>query len=177
VARVELPGALERKYPRAEQDLGWQFVFASGQLSCWPRTGRRGRHHVYPASMQRAVAAAGEAAGLDKRIHCQTLRHSFATHRVERGIDLRTIQVLLGHESLETTMIDTHVLRTYRNSAKLLRAHRHARASRHAQRAETDTPAEVRGEPFDAKDTFARSMIRHLPCPDIRTIIPSRLTI
>jgi integron integrase len=111
VARVELPDALERKYPRAAQELGWQFVFASRQLSYCPRTGRRGRHHVYPASVQRAVAAAGEAAGLEKRIHCHTFRHSFATHLVERGVDIRSVQLLLGHESLETTMIYTHVAR------------------------------------------------------------------
>jgi integron integrase len=111
VARVELPDALERKYPRAAQEFGWQFVFASRQLSHCPRTGRLGRHHVYPASLQRAVAQAGRAAGLARAIHCHTFRHSFATHLVERGIDLRTIQVLLGHESLETTMIYTHVAR------------------------------------------------------------------
>jgi integron integrase len=111
VARVELPDALERKYPRAAQDLGWQFLFASRQLSHCPRTGRLGRHHVYPASLQRAVAQAGRAAGLSQPIHCHTFRHSFATHLVERGIDLRTIQVLLGHQSLETTMIYTHVAR------------------------------------------------------------------
>jgi integron integrase len=111
VARVELPDALERKYPQAAQQLGWQFLFASRQLSHCPRTGRQGRHHVYEASLQRAVARAGEAAGLDRRIHCHTFRHSFATHLVERGIDLRTVQLLLGHESLETTMIYTHVAR------------------------------------------------------------------
>ncbi|MFO0969780.1 MAG: integron integrase [Gemmataceae bacterium] len=109
VARVDLPEALERKYPKAAQELGWQFVFASRQLSRCPRTGRVGRHHLYEASVQRAVGQAGEAAALGKRIHCHTFRHSFATHLVERGIDVRTIQVLLGHESLETTMIYTHV--------------------------------------------------------------------
>jgi integron integrase len=111
VARVELPFALERKYPRAAQELGWQFVFASRQLSCCPRTGRQGRHHVYPASLQRAVAEAGRAAGLSSAVHCHTFRHSFATHLVERGVDIRSIQQLLGHESLETTMIYTHVAR------------------------------------------------------------------
>jgi len=110
-ARVELPDALERKYPRAAQEFGWQFLFASRQLSRCPRTGRPGRHHVYEASLQRAVAQAGVTAGLDKRIHCHTFRHSFATHLVERGTDIRSIQVLLGHESLETTMIYTHVAR------------------------------------------------------------------
>ena len=111
VARVELPDALERKYPRAAQEFGWQFVFASRQLSRCPRTGRLGRHHVYQASVQRAVGQADVAAGLDKRIHCHTFRHSFATHLVERGVDIRSVQILLGHESLETTMIYTHVAR------------------------------------------------------------------
>ncbi len=111
VARVELPYALERKYPKAARELPWQFVFASRQLSNCPRTGRQGRHHVYDASVQRAVAAAGEAASLSKPMHCHTFRHSFATHLVERGVDIRSVQQLLGHESLETTMIYTHVAR------------------------------------------------------------------
>jgi integron integrase len=111
VARVELPDALERKYPRAAQELGWQFVFASRQLSECPRTGRPGRHHIYPASLQRAVAEAGRGAVLRQAMHCHTFRHSFATHLVERGIDIRSVQQLLGHSSLETTMIYTHVAR------------------------------------------------------------------
>ncbi len=111
VARVELPDALERKYPRAAQSLEWQFVFASRQLSHCPRTGRIGRHHVLEGSLQRAVARAGVAAGLDRAIHCHTFRHSFATHLVECGTNIRTVQLLLGHESLETTMIYTHVAR------------------------------------------------------------------
>jgi integrase len=82
VARVALPDALERKYPRAAQELGWQLVFAPWQLSHCPRTGRLGRHHVYPASVQRAVAQAGRVAGLGQAIHCHTFRHSFATHLV-----------------------------------------------------------------------------------------------
>jgi integron integrase len=111
VARVELPDAIERKYPRAAQELGWQFVFASRQLSRCPRTSRRGRHHVLAGSLQRAVKEAATAAGFGKPIHCHTFRHSFATHLVERGVDIRSVQQLLGHESLETTMIYTHVAR------------------------------------------------------------------
>ena len=112
VARVDLPDALERKYPRAAQAFEWQFVFASRQLSHCPRTGRIGRHHILEGSLQRAVVRAGEAAGLNRAIHCHTFRHSFATHLVERGTNIRSVQLLLGHESLETTMIYTHVART-----------------------------------------------------------------
>jgi integron integrase len=112
VARVDLPDALERKYPRAAQSLEWQFVFASRQLSHCPRTGRIGRHHILEGSLQRAVAQAGIAAGLNRAIHCHTFRHSFATHLVERGVNIRSVQLLLGNESLETTMIYTHVART-----------------------------------------------------------------
>jgi integron integrase len=111
VARVELPHAVERKYPRAAQALAWQFLFASRQLSRCPRTGRLGRHHVLDGSPQRAVGRAGVAAGLDRAIHCHTFRHSFATHLVERGVNLRSVQLLLGHESLETTMVYAHVAR------------------------------------------------------------------
>ena len=87
-------------------------MFASRQLSHCPRTGRIGRHHILEGSLQRAVVEAGVAAGLNRAIHCHTFRHSFATHLVERGTNIRSVQLLLGHESLETTMIYTHIART-----------------------------------------------------------------
>ncbi len=108
---VHLPYSLERKYPGAEREWIWQYVFPSRQLSTDPRTAARRRHHVSPSALQKAVRSASKLARIEKRVTCHTFRHSFATHLLEDGYDIRTVQDLLGHKDVKTTMIYTHVLK------------------------------------------------------------------
>ena len=107
---VYLPSALARKYPRAARETSWQYLFPAKKRSIDPRSGRERRHHVLESGLQKAVKLAAKRAGIDKRVTCHTLRHSFATAMLEKGINIRVLQDLLGHADVKTTEMYTHVM-------------------------------------------------------------------
>ncbi|MBU4262749.1 MAG: integron integrase [Proteobacteria bacterium] len=107
---VYIPDALARKYPNAARETGWQWVFPAQKRSVDPRSGKEMRHHVLESGLQKAVKVAAQRAGITKKIGCHTLRHSFATHLLEQGVNIRVLQDLLGHADVKTTEIYTHVM-------------------------------------------------------------------
>ena len=107
---VNLPGALNRKYPNASRQWGWQYIFPSKSLCRDPRSGEIRRHHLHESAIRKSIKKAAKMAQIHKPIGCHTFRHSFATHLLEAGYDIRRVQELLGHKDVSTTMIYTHVL-------------------------------------------------------------------
>lgn len=110
LAGVSVPEALGRKYPHIRKSAGWYYLFCARGYSADPRSGMSYRHHLHPSSVRRKIHTAIKSAGIMKHATCHTFRHSFATHSLEDGVDIRTLQVLLGHKDVRTTMIYTHVI-------------------------------------------------------------------
>jgi len=115
-AGVWLPHAVARKYPVASKELGWHYLFPSGRLSTDPGSGLSRRHHIDESGLRKAIKGAARNAGISKPVSCHTLRHSFATHLLANGADIRTVQEQLGHQHLKTTQIYTHILQSGANS-------------------------------------------------------------
>jgi integrase len=110
-AGVYISEGLQRKYPNAQLDFNWHFLFPSAKLSVDPEMGELRRHHINESALQRAVKRSAKDAGIEKSVTCHTLRHSFATHLLESGADIRTVQEQLGHSDVKTTQIYTHVIK------------------------------------------------------------------